>query len=75
MCVNKPVRIYSVEGAARTSIDSDPSTGRFAVTVDITADGAVFGANVHGFTITGGNAIGVAVDLDRLGYTGGRCDG
>lgn len=68
VCINKPVRVYSTSGAAMTTIDSGPSRA-FDMTVDVTADGAVFGAVGHGFTVIGGNAIGVAVDLEHWRYT------
>ena len=64
ICITKPVHLYSYDGAAVTVIDSGPSP-TFAATVMILADGAVFGSAGHGFTITGGNAIGVLVDLEN----------
>jgi hypothetical protein len=63
VCINKAVKIYSLDGAAATIIDSGPSPGIFNVTVALLSDGAVFGASGHGFTITGGNATGVLVDM------------
>jgi hypothetical protein len=61
ICVTKSLHIYSFNGAAVTIIDSGPSGGSPA-TVRLTADGTIFGAVGHGFTITGGNTIGVLVD-------------
>jgi len=69
VCVSKPVHIYSVSGAAVTTIDSGPAPGVFNATVHITADGAQFGSPGHGFTITGGNSIGVGVDLQDWMYS------
>jgi hypothetical protein len=66
VCITKPVHIYSYNGAAVTVIDSGPAP-TFAATVAIVADGAVFGGADHGFTITGGNGIGVLVDLESWG--------
>jgi hypothetical protein len=64
ICITKPVHLYSYEGAAVTVIDSGHSP-TFTATVMILADGAVFGSAGHGFTVTGGNAIGVLVDLEN----------
>jgi len=69
VCVNKRVKVYSNSGAAVTTIDSGASPGMFNVTVAITADGACFGSPGHGFTVTGGNAIGVGVDLSNWTYS------
>ncbi len=64
ICVTKPVHIYSYNGASVTIIDSGPSP-TFAATVMIVADGVAFGYPGHGFTITGGNGIGVIVNLEH----------
>jgi hypothetical protein len=63
ICITKPLHIYSYSGAAVTVIDSG-SSPTFVATVMIVADGAVFGSAGHGFTITGGNTIGVLVNLE-----------
>ena len=64
ICVTKPVHIYSYNGAAVTTIDGG-SSPMFAAAVMIVADGAIFGSAGHGFTITGGNGIGLVVDLEN----------
>jgi hypothetical protein len=74
VCVNKAVKIYSLDGAPATIIDSSPTPAMFNVTVALLADGAVFGVPGHGFTITGGNGTGVVVDMQtwnesRVGVT------
>jgi len=65
LCVTKSLHIYSYNGAAVTIIDSGPSRD-FPVTVRLEADGTVFGSAGHGFTITGGNSIGLAVDRESV---------
>jgi len=63
VCINKAVHVYSTSGAAATVIDSGPSPP-YNATVMITADGGDFGYVGHGFTITGGNGIGVVLLMD-----------
>jgi hypothetical protein len=63
VCVTKSLRIYSFNGAAVTFIDSGPSRD-FQTTVRLDADGTIFGSAGHGFTITGGNAVGVLIDRE-----------
>jgi len=63
VCINKAVHVYSTSGAAATVIDSG-SLPPYNATVMVTADGAAFGYVGRGFTITGGNAIGVALYMD-----------
>ena len=62
VCINKALRIYSTDGAARTIIEANASSG-FGSTVMILHDGGDFGAEEHGFTITGGNTYGVMINL------------
>jgi len=61
ICVTKPVHIQSYNGAAVTFIDGG-SSPLFTAAVMIVADGATFGSPGHGFTITGGNGVGVLVN-------------
>jgi hypothetical protein len=60
VCITKPLHIYSTSGAALTVIEANASGG-FNSTVMILHDGVDFGAEDHGFTITGGNTHGVTV--------------
>ena len=60
VCVTKALHIYSTDGAALTIIEGSGSIG-VSSTVAILSDGGDFGAEDHGFTITGGNAIGVTI--------------
>jgi hypothetical protein len=66
VCIMKTVRIYSIAGAATTTIRVGPNSIT-PNTVYVGANNAVFGAQGHGFTITGGNGYGVVVDLSRGG--------
>jgi hypothetical protein len=62
ICIRKALHIQSIHGAAVTVIDGSPSTP-FRSNVMILHDGVIFGSKNHGFTITGGNEIGVSVAL------------
>jgi hypothetical protein len=64
ICITKPVRIYSVLGAALTVIDA--KSAAFTTTVLINSDGVAFGDLNKGFTITGGNVNGLLVFNDFL---------
>jgi hypothetical protein len=66
ICINKGVHIYSLQGAAVTTIQGLPSTP-FASTVMIQSDGVIFGRASGGFTMTGGNANGVILDMNGNG--------
>jgi hypothetical protein len=63
ICINKGVHIFSLHGAAVTVIESVPST-LFTSTVMIQSDGVIFGQPGGGFTLTGGNANGLVLDLN-----------
>jgi hypothetical protein len=63
ICINKGVHIYSLQGAAVTTIQGIPSTP-FASTVMIQSDGVIFGHAGGGFTLTGGNVNGVILDIN-----------
>jgi hypothetical protein len=67
VCVTKALKIYSQDGAAAAIIDSGPSPGSYNATVVLLADGSAFGSPGHGFTITGGNGFGVAVNMQGWG--------
>jgi hypothetical protein len=58
----KGVHIYSTAGAELTVIDSGGLQPQYQSTVLILSDGVDFGAEQHGFTITGGNAHGVTIE-------------
>ena len=60
VCITKALHIYSTDGAALTIIEGSGSIG-FPSTVMILHDGVDFGAQDHGFTMTGGNAYGVTI--------------
>jgi hypothetical protein len=62
LCINKGVHIYSTAGAELTTIDSGGPQLQYASTVLILSDGVDFGAEQHGFTITGGNTHGVTIE-------------
>jgi hypothetical protein len=62
LCINKGVHIYSTAGADLTVIDSGGPQSQYQSTVMILSDGVDFGAEQHGFTITGGNSNGVAIE-------------
>jgi hypothetical protein len=67
VCVSKPVKVYSLQGAGMTSIQGTPPFPYTrSATVLITADGVAFGSKAHGFTVSGGNGVGVAIDFERL---------
>jgi len=66
VCITKGVHIYSIAGAVLTVIDSGGS--QYQSTVMILSDGADFGAEQHGFTITGGNAHGITIE-PNYGYS------
>lgn len=70
VCITKPLQIYSLHGAAVTIVEGTPSS-MYPATVLIASPKVVFGAPGAGFTVTGGNAIGVDVDqnflVNRLG--------
>lgn len=63
VCVTKALNIYSLDGAGAAVIDSGPSPGSYNATVVLLVDGSAFGSPGHGFTITGGNAYGVALNM------------
>jgi hypothetical protein len=69
VCITKGLNIVSVHGAAVTVIDGIPSTP-FGTTVLILSDGVRFGQAGGGFTLTGGNTNGVAIDQNARGYGG-----
>jgi hypothetical protein len=69
VCINKGVHIYSLHGAAVTVIQSIPSA--FPSTVMIQSDGVIFGQAGGGFTLTGGNANGVILDMNAPNSTSG----
>ena len=60
VCITKALHIYSTDGAALTVIEANASTGSNS-TVMILHDGVDFGAEEHGFTVTGGNTYGVTI--------------
>lgn len=62
LCISKGVHIYSTAGAELTTIDSGGLQSQYQSTVLILSDGVDFGADQHGFTITGGNTHGVAIE-------------
>ena len=62
LCIDKGVHIYSTAGAELTVIDSGGPQPQYQSTVLILSDGVDFGAEQHGFTITGGNAHGVTIE-------------
>ncbi len=62
VCINKGVHIYSTAGAELTVIDSGGAQPQYQSTVLILSDGVDFGAEQHGFTLTGGNAHGVTIE-------------
>jgi hypothetical protein len=62
LCINKGVHIYSTAGAELTVIDSGGPQPQYQSTVLILSDGVDFGADQHGFTITGGNEYGVTIE-------------
>lgn len=61
VCITKPLHIYSTNGAALTVIEGNGSSTGSHSTVMILHDGVDFGAEDHGFTITGGNTHGVTI--------------
>jgi hypothetical protein len=61
VCISKALRIYSVGGAAVTIIEGIPGTA-YTTNVQILHDGVVLGAPGMGFTLTGGNTIGLLID-------------
>jgi hypothetical protein len=62
VCITKALSVFSLHGAAVTVIENIPST-TFISTVRILHDGVTFGQVGGGFTVTGGNAQGVVLDL------------
>jgi hypothetical protein len=62
ICVDKALHIYSIHGAAVTVIEGTQST-QFESNVLIRHDGVTFGSAGHGFTITGGNAVGLGIEI------------
>ncbi len=70
VCITKAVRIYSVGGAAVTVIEGIPGTA-YTTNVQILHDGVVFGAPGMGFTLTGGNTIGLLIDQNDPDNGGG----
>jgi hypothetical protein len=61
VCITKAVRIYSVAGATVTVIEGIPGTA-YSANVQIMHDGVVFGAPGMGFTLAGGNSVGLLID-------------
>jgi hypothetical protein len=61
LCITKALHIYSTNGAALTVIEGNGSSTDSHSTVMILHDGGDFGAEGHGFTITGGNSHGVTI--------------
>jgi hypothetical protein len=59
VCITKPLKIYSLSGAALTIIEGKSDT--FQTTVLIASEGVVFGDKDKGFTISGGNVNGLLV--------------
>jgi hypothetical protein len=68
LCITKAVQLYSIHGASVTVIAGIPGTP-FGSNVMILADGVVFGAKDHGFTITGGNSNGLTIALPNPNST------
>ena len=66
VCITKPLKVLSLHGAAATIIVGTPST-TYPATVEITAPGATFGNVGQGFTVTGGNNVGVYIDQNVTG--------
>lgn len=64
VCVTKGVRLYSLAGASVTVIDGSnpPADSATWATVLIYSDGVIIGAPGQGFTITGGNSIGIGIE-------------
>jgi hypothetical protein len=65
ICIFKSVQIYSYSGADVTTIQVGPNSIT-PTTVLLATNRATFGAQGHGFTITGGNTNGVVIDFERL---------
>lgn len=65
ICITKPLRVFSLHGASATIIVGTVSQ-TYPATVQITSPGVTFGGVGQGFTITGGNGIGVYVDQDAV---------
>jgi hypothetical protein len=63
ICITKAVKVLSLHGAAATIIVGTSST-TYPATVQIASGGVTFGNVGQGFTITGGNGIGVYFDQD-----------
>ena len=62
ICVTKAVHIFSIHGAAVTIIQGSATTP-FRSNVMILHDGVIFGRAGGGFTITGGNDTGLAINV------------
>jgi hypothetical protein len=68
LCVDKGVHIYSTAGAELTVIDTGGYQPGYAQsTVMVMSDGVDFGAEQHGFTVTGGNMHGISISPGSLG--------
>src|SRR5882757_5064745 len=65
VCITKPLKVLSLHGASVTII-AGVSSSTYPATVQITSPGVPFGNVGQGFTVTGGNAIGVYVDEDAV---------
>jgi len=66
ICITKPLTIRSLHGAAVTMIADVPSS-TYPVAVQIASPGVVFGIAGGGFTVTGGNGVGVLIDQNFMG--------
>lgn len=62
VCINKPLHIYSTQGALTTVIANDPQSP-YGSTVLINSPGVDFGAAGAGFTLIGGGQAGVTIAL------------
>jgi hypothetical protein len=62
VCINKPLHIYSTQGAATTVIANDPQSP-YGSTVLISSPGVDFGAAEEGFTLVGSSQAGVTIAL------------
>jgi hypothetical protein len=69
ICVTKPLQIFSAHGAAVTLIQGIAGSP-YTNTVLIAHDGVTVGSDNAGFTITGGNAAGIAILHSTLTETG-----
>ncbi len=75
VCITKSLHIYSVSGAAVTVIAGPALPANAAApwpaNVEILHDGVDFGSAGHGFTLTGGNGMGVEFNWGTVDGSGG----